>query len=63
MSNHGEKGAIEDVRDMKSIKIKLDAALPSIPDPIDECNEALFKTPGLKQQPKKNEMDFIAVHT
>ncbi len=60
VGNNCEKGAVEDVRDMKGIKIKMDAALQSTPNLIDECNEELFKSPELKQQPEKKKKWIIS---
>lgn len=49
VGNACEKGSVERANDMEDIKIKLDAALQSTPNLIDESNEELFKTLGLKR--------------
>ncbi len=45
--NSCEKGSVEHVKDMRGIKKKLDTALKSTPNLIEECNKELFKPLGV----------------
>ena len=45
--NSCEKGSVEQVKDMRGIKKKLNAALKATPNLIEECNKELFKPLGL----------------
>jgi predicted CoA-substrate-specific enzyme activase len=50
VGNACEKGSVENVRDMEKIKSRMDEALLSTPNLIEECNEELFKPLGLKPE-------------
>jgi len=48
VGNSCEKGSVEHVEDMRGIKKKLEAAIKSTANLIDECNKELFKPRGLE---------------